>query len=198
MEVGPLKDMSRTCRKCGVKKPIWQFRPDIECFYMRSYTCKTCYNARVAARNWIRGVIPYTKLKSCSSYLGVHVSERLLEGVFKSVERMPLNNHGYDFVCGRGYKVDSKCSTMKISRNHSDRWQFDIDQNTTADYFACIAFDNRDDLTPMHLWIIPGKNVNNLQCLTISKSTIEKWSEYEKPIDRVVKCCDALKLRANG
>ncbi len=103
---------------------------------------------------------------------------------------MPPNNHGFDFYCGKVHKVDVKSSA---NGDKNDSWSFGIRKNAIADYFLCIAFDNRDDLNPEHLWLIPGNDVNHLVHLGISKSTISKWSQYEQPLDKVLACCNKMK-----
>lgn len=136
--------------------------------------------------------------KSCTLFLGVHVAEQVLSKVFKNVKQMPMHNPGYDFVCNKGMKVDVKSSVLHRRKNSiksQGDWTFTINRNTTADYFLCLAFDNREDLNPMHVWLIPGKDVNHLMRTGIAKSTLSKWSKYEKDIDKVINCCDNMKGR---
>jgi hypothetical protein len=133
------------------------------------------------------------KNKDCSLFLGVHVAEELLCRMFKDVIRMPHNNPGYDFICNNGYLIDSKASCKLIRNNRSDSWKFSIKKNTTADYFVLLAFDNRDDLTPMHIWMIPGEEVNDSISISISESTIDKWDKYHLTIEEVMECCDDMR-----
>lgn len=128
----------------------------------------------------------------CAIFLGVVVAERVLSKVFKNVERMRQGNPGYDFICGKGFKIDVKSSCFDKKRGS---WRFRIDRNQEANYFLCLAFDNRKDLKPQHLWLIPSKVVNHLTGATISRSKLEKWAQYEltDKIDEVVACCDTLK-----
>jgi hypothetical protein len=137
---------------------------------------------------------PLHENKDCASYLGVHVAERVLAKTFENVKRMPFGNKGYDFICGRGYKIDVKAATRRRYKTCLvDSWMFHIYKNTTADYFLCIAFDNRVDLTPEHLWLIPGNVLNTKQGTAISESTLGKWSKYEQPLEKVTNCCTMLK-----
>ena len=46
--------------------------------------------------------------KSCALYLGVHIAERVLAGIFNDVHVMPFGNPGYDFRCSKDYLVDVK------------------------------------------------------------------------------------------
>ena len=125
----------------------------------------------------------------CSVYLGVYVAERILADVFNNVERMPNGNTGFDFICGKGYKIDVKSACLGEKSNH---WQFQIRQNTIADYFLLLAFDNRNDLNPVHLWLIPGHVLNHQKGTSIAVSTLDRWSEYEltDKLDKVIKCCN--------
>lgn len=128
---------------------------------------------------------------SCGLYLGVVIAEQLLAEVFDNVEQMPPRNPGFDFICGGGYKIDVKSSCIRSN----GRWSFHINGNTTADYFLCVAFDNRNDLNPVHLWLIPGRDINHLIGASICELTIHKWDKYEltDKLDQVISRCDAMR-----
>jgi len=130
---------------------------------------------------------------NCSLYLGVVIAEQILSNVFKNVERTPPNNPGYDFICSKGLKIDVKSSCNL--KYHPNNWAFTIKRNQEADYFLCIAFDNRKDLNPQHVWLIPASGVNHLVGASISISTLDKWAEYEltDKLDDVISCCDTMK-----
>lgn len=127
--------------------------------------------------------------KKCSAYIGVYINEGLLKHYFNDVEGMPYGHPGYDFICNNGWKIDAKSSAT----GDKGRWTFRIDHNIIADYFFCVAYDNREDLNIIHIWLLPGDKFNHLVSATISKSTIDKWAEYEKPIDKAIICCDSMK-----
>lgn len=132
--------------------------------------------------------------KDCSQYLGVHIAERLLSKVFDDVTRMPYNNPGYDFICRKGYKIDVKSSVLIHERKYN-KWSFTIKHNKVADYFALLAFDNRDDLNPIHFWLVPNSVVSDKFGISISPNgrNIKKLSIYEKPIDKLEMCCNTMK-----
>lgn len=163
------------CKECGEKKPHKAFG-----------LCKTCYNNQW---NQKHGIIKKPLRKSCSNYLGVHVAERVLSKVFKDVKQMPYHNPGYDFKCNKGMKVDVKSSTLHKKKS----WEFNIKNNTIADYFLCIAFDNVDELNPIHIWFIPGEIVNKKGTLIMGSRTIPLYYKYEKRIDNIIKCCNKMK-----
>ena len=128
--------------------------------------------------------------KNCPTYLGITIAEQILSHIFKNVQIMPYGNHGYDFKCGKGYLVDVKSACF--IKNYSI-WSFHIRQNLIADYFLCLGFDNREDLNPLHLWLIPANDINHLTQASISESTLDKWSEYEQSLDEVLVCCNKMK-----
>ena len=128
--------------------------------------------------------------RECTLFLGVHVAEQVLSKVFKNVIRMPLQNPGYDFVCNKGKKIDVKSSCTHASGSN---WAFDIRKNKIADMFLLLAFNNRDDLKPLHIWLVPADLINHIQNAGISESTLLKWDEYKLDIDKVTACCDSMK-----
>jgi len=136
-----------------------------------------------------RGERSYKENRKCASFLGVAVAEQVLSHVFKNVVRMPYGNAGYDLICNRGYKVDVKSSCSR----KNGRWVFSINYNIIADYFLCLAFDNRDDLNPLYAWLIPGNNISHLSGTMISETTLDKWDEYKLDIEKVLACCNVMR-----
>lgn len=141
--------------------------------------------ARSMRHSRANGTKPMSENRDCSMFLGVHVAERVLSRVFKDVQTMPMNHRGHDFICNRGKKIDVKSSTTLRHATRSNRWQFDIRRNTIADYFLCIAFNNRDELTPIHIWLIPGAMLSKNTAVSISTTRIDKWDEYRLDVDKV-------------
>ena len=159
------------------------------------YWCRHCSNEYVRTRLYRLGLArPMAEVPQCASYLGIHVAERALSKFFDHIERMPLGNPGYDFRCGKGFKIDVKSGCLR-PHGRNARWQFSIRRNAVADYFLCIGFNNRVDLEPERVWLIPGRMINTLTHLYITNNImcIEEWEEYEKSINGVVACCDKLK-----
>ena len=205
------------CRDCGVELndenwySSWQ--------KTNNHLCKTCHKERMrqwrkanpekikenvqrwrkanpvkAKAQWTRrnrkqGKLLMSENRGCSSFLGVYVAEGVLGQAFKNVVRMPYGNSGYDFKCGNGYEIDVKSSCWRKNGG----WAFHIDHNIIADYFLCLAFDNRKDLNPLHVWLIPGDVVNSRICIGISPSTISKWDKYALDINKVSACCNMMK-----
>lgn len=140
--------------------------------------------------------VPMSENKECASYLGIYVTERALSKFFDHIERMPYSNPGFDYICGRGFKIDVKSACLQVSNGIPGRvWGFRIKHNKVADYFLCVAFDNRESLAPQHIWLIPGKIVNDHIGIYIANNpkSLARWSKYEQPLERVVSCCDKIR-----
>ena len=210
--------MAHNCRVCGDELTDENWHSSFQKNY--NYICKECYREhrrlyyeankdkiKETATKWIKnnpdkvkeivlrsqrkkGGLPMSENKECSSYFGVCVVERAIRHLFKNVERMPYGHPGYDFICSNEKKIDGKGACMRKDRNS---WGFSIDNNTITDYFVLVAFDNREDLAPLHIWLIPGHVLNHLVVASISESTIDKWAEYEQNIDEAILCCDEMR-----
>ena len=131
----------------------------------------------------------YIKNRECPQFLGVHIAERVLSRVFKDVEWMPQGNRGFDIICNHGKRIDVKSSCTQKNGG----WHFNINQNKIADFFLCLAFDNREDLTPLHAWMIPGSAVNHIVATSIRPSTIHKWDAYMIDTSKISACCDEMR-----
>lgn len=155
--------------------------------------CRSCY-----MKKWRKNHPKYTtkqnhkngisqsmyKNKKCSSYFGINISESMAITLFDKVERAPNNNPGYDFI-GNGFKIDVKGGCRIVRKQHNDSWQFTINENKIADYFLCLAFDNRDDLNPEYIWLIPGSIVNSKLSIRITISELTKWNKYKLDINNL-------------
>lgn len=191
------------CRKCGCSLSVrsnW-LKSHAE---RNSRICKTCdkeegrawrnnnkerSNKSVRNRYYRNGGKSMGENKSCTQFLGVHVAERVLSKTFKDVELMPYGNKGYDFICNKGKKIDVKSACI----NSKNGWVFIIKRNTTADFFLCLAFDNREDLNILYAWLLPNSLVNHLSSASISKSTIDKWDDYKMDVSRIIEYCNIMK-----
>jgi len=150
----------------------------------------------------VLGCLPMSENKDCPAHLGVHIAERVLAHVFKkeNVERMPHGHKGYDFICGKGYKVDVKSSSLYIG----NEWMFTIRENKIAEQFLLLAFGKRpkDDKNPkpIHLWLIKKDEIIrweefwNRTSIQI-KNTPEGLLEFEKyelkeGLEHIIECCE--------
>ena len=190
-----------TCRKCGVELNSENWYPS--CQKRNNRICKRCQNTQVqqyqkanpdkAKATWTHnnrkhGNRPMSKNKECSAYLGVYVAGGVLSHVFKDVQRMPNGNPGFNFICNKGKKISTKSSCL----GKYGTWMFSTNHNKIADYFLCLAFDSREDLNPLHAWLIPGEKLNHLKLASIRPSTIHKWDEYKLDITKIITRCDVM------
>jgi hypothetical protein len=137
--------------------------------------------------------------RECSSWLGIHIAERALSKFFDHIERLPNNSPGGDFRCGKGFLIDVKSGCLYTAKGEKTPYlRFYINHNTRADYFLCLGFTDRESLEPIHVWLIPGKKVNHLKSLRICMGprSLAKWERYERPLDKVVACCNQMKAEA--
>ncbi len=135
----------------------------------------------------------------CSLWLGYVRGEEVLCKVFENVERMPITHPNYDFICNKNFKIDVKTTCLSVNNN----WMFNINKNKIADYFLLLAFDNRDDLNPQHIWLIKGTEVIRTRPLNNRKiSAIKNISKYLKhyekyeltdKLNKLINYCDKLK-----
>jgi hypothetical protein len=205
----------KTCKKCHALL-------EEDCFSKDSHNktdglrnvCKSCSNLYqkeyskthlVEKRKYMLNYMhqtgrsrPMRDAKDCAPYLG-HVSEVALSGVFSRVEMMPYGNPGYDFLCSNGYKIDVKSGCLRIpkgNRRINQYWGFAIRKNIVADYFLLLAFGDRDTLTPLHVWLVPGEVINKKMHVFVTDDvdSIARWAPYERPIDRVLCACDKMKM----
>ena len=188
-------EMLKTCIRCGKTKDIMFFEP----YVIANGNSKPYDVCCVCAADY--GIVNICRKyeKESPAFLGCYVAENVLSKVFKDVKSMPFNNPGYDFVCNHGKKIDVKsgCTVKRTLQSWQKKgaptWKFTINKNTVADYFLCLAFDDREKLTPLYMWLIPGNEINHLTAVTISMETLPKWEKYELSIDKVVKCCDHMR-----
>lgn len=183
------------CSKCGQMLPDDRFSPQKDCTDRRGRTsqCKACRAQRIKEYRHVNNVCrPLSEAKDSSSYLGVYVSERVLSEYFDNIIKMPYGNPGYDFTCGRGFKIDVKSACLQYRRGHSPCWIFKIKRNKIADYFLCLGFDDRDHLNPKKIWLIPGKEISHRATISISLGS-HRLDQFERPIDKVVACCNVMK-----
>ena len=201
--------MSKICSKCG-KHEHYGKGLCHKCYSNQYYTdninkIKTFnkirrelhpdkYKAQCTKANRKRGHLPMSENRMGALFLGVHVAERVLSNVFKDVIRQPHGNPGFDFICNKGKKIDVKCSCLHYREKWGKPyWQFKINKNKIADYFLCLSIDDRINLNPKHMWLLPADKFNNQVSIAVSTSKIDKWNQYSVPVDKVTGCCEVLK-----
>jgi hypothetical protein len=176
----------KQCRICLLIKSISEFTPRPASKDGYKNECKDCCNKQNRLLERKKGHVPYNENKSCSWYIGVYIAEPLLLSQFRTAQRMPHNNHGYDFICGNGFKIDVKSSCRLFYKgNKFPHFIFTTKHNTAADYFACVAIESRSNPIPLYYWLIPSKDVEHLKAVVISENQMHKYDKYQKQLKEV-------------
>jgi len=149
----------------------------------------------------VLGQLPMSENKDCAAYLGVNIAERVLAHVFKkeNIERMPYGHKGYDFICGKGKKVDVKSASLI-----GNEWMFAIKHNEIAEQFLLLAFGKRhyddENPKPMKLWLVPsdviirGKEFWDRETIQIKNTPLglREFEKYElkEGLEHIIECCE--------
>lgn len=195
----------RTCRHHGLTE-----------FYFASdnrgkgqggaYKCLTCQREQNKRYKEGKKIKPKP---GCSIYIGIYIAEQVIQKAFDVVVKAHPMEH-WDFVCGKGFTVDSKCSTFKLcGKDGYKRWEFYVRRNKYTEFFCCIALDNTpDDVAenpkPIYVWLIPGdaiidgRPLNDRVSLTVGSNTIAKLESYRRTDmeGKIIKCCSHIKREA--
>lgn len=190
------------CKECKreVNKKHYQDHQEEKISYSRNYYQDHQEERINYSRNYYEktgrekaGKKSMYKDKTTPQYFGIVIGEQLIRHLFKDVIVMPPNNIGFDFICNKGKKIDVKTGCTQGIKYKHPKWNFHIRNNTTADFFICVAFDNRTDLNPLYMWLIPGYILNIQSGAQISQSTIHKWDKWKMDIDDAQMCCNEMK-----
>ncbi|MCK4668289.1 hypothetical protein KAU33_16170 [Candidatus Dependentiae bacterium] len=178
------------CKECSKKDSKIQYQKDIEKSREQSRKYSREHKDEIRKQ---RGHKSMYENKNCAQYLGIVIGERLCRHLFKNVQVMPTHNTGFDIICNKGEKIEIKTSCMCLEHGKYPYWGFNIGRNKIADFFILVAFDNIEDLNPIHLWMIPGSEINNNSGKSIRPSTVHKWNQWERSIEEIQLCCNELK-----
>lgn len=144
---------------------------------------------------------PMSENQDCPSWFGVFIGENYVIQTFDNPIKMSYGNPGFDWLCKRGEKIDRKGRCLDFSKIYDwSGWAFPIRYNNIADWFILSAWDNRDSLTPLHVWmfhkddIIRGEKFWMRDCITITNNhqKLIEFEEYEitNRLEKLKKICD--------
>jgi len=209
---------TKFCWNCNTEKPLSAFgirktgknagKPTHPCLECRNALKRQWkqdhpdkYQERQARYNQHRRERPgHTQMADnpkCTLYLGYFISETVLSREFKNVKRMPVTHPGYDFECNRHFKIDAKSSCLVNASRGGSYWQFTIKCNKVPHFYLLIAWDNRDNLNPIHIWLIPAALINMKKIIYIgnTEKSLAKWKKYERPLTNVLSCCKTMRAK---
>lgn len=179
------------CTKCANEGKI------VKAYSKNKYLCRRHHAEYI--RNWRHATgrnRPMADAPDSASYLGIVIAEKVVQALMPgAVKHMPNNNPGYDFICGRGYKVDVKSAALVASGPRSKYWVFHPNYNTIADYFVLLAFDTRDKLNPQYVWVVPGHVINRQRSLSITPGggNEKLFKPYLHDPSAIIACCNTMK-----
>lgn len=192
----------RNCRHHGLTEFYWSSNKG-----GGHYKCLECQREKNAlSKNGRYGLGPYSKQPGCANYTGLYIAETVLSKAFSIMKKAhPMDP--YDFVCGKGYKIDSKCSLLVTKKGeHQPRWKFHIKKNKIPDAFCFIALWNTPntiiDLPKIaYVWLIPGDSLingrplNDRVCIQLYPSTVSKLEPFRRSDmeGKITTCCSNWK-----
>ena len=144
---------------------------------------------------------PMQSNEDCTIYFGIWVAENYIIKTFEDAIKAPYGTIGYDWTCNKGKKIECKARCL----DSPNRWNYQIadnnnNYNTIADYFIISAWDNRESLNPLHVWIFHKYDIIRGEPfwmrLSISISNTEKglkeFKKYEVTdrLDKLKELCN--------
>lgn len=111
----------------------------------------------------------------CSLYFGIYIAENYIIRTFDNPIKMPPGNPGFDWICNKGLKIESKARCLRLDRN---QFTFTIDWNNIADWFIFSGWNNRESLKPLFILafhkndIVRGKQFWKRDSLTITNTSV--------------------------
>ena len=147
----------------------------------------------------------------CSAWFGSFIAENYIIGTFEDPVKMPYGNPGYDWICKQGQKIDSKARCLEYKGIGWSGWKFLIKYNNIADYFILSAWDNRDSLNPLHVWIFHKNDMvrkgrgccsgrvkfwkRDMFSITNTPEKLKEFAQFEVTgrLEKLKEICDRIK-----
>lgn len=80
----------------------------------------------------------------------MYIGENYVSKTFEDPIMMPYGNKGFDWICKNGKKIQHEARCLRYDKN---QFTYNIHFNNITDYFILSAWDNREDLEPLYIWI---------------------------------------------
>lgn len=143
--------------------------------------------------------LPMEVNEDCASWFGEYISQNYVMKTFEDPIKMPYGNPGFDWICKRGERIDHKGSCLICGNYGSPHWFFNIMYNNMSDWFILSAWDNRDSLSPMHVWMfhkndmVRGRRFCEFEGFQVTNTPeklkeLEKWEVTER-LDKLKELC---------
>lgn len=139
--------------------------------------------------------------EECTAWFG-EFTENLMIQTFEDPIKMPYGNPGFDWKCKNGDKIDNKGRCLRYDKRpgRSSSWIFQIEYNNIADWFILSAWDDRDSLTPLHVWafrkddMVRGRKFWRREGFGVTNTPealkeLEKWEVTDR-LDKLKELCN--------
>lgn len=146
--------------------------------------------------------------KSCPLYFGDYIEKKYVMQIFEDpipfeykkddMGRIIDRTKPYDYICKNGFKLKHIASCKRTDKfhvlNYLDDilyWGYLIRRNNVPDYYILSAWDDRNSLNPLYVWIIRGDEIFITQrsqkpfwdrytfVVYDTRSGIDRMSKYE-------------------
>jgi hypothetical protein len=128
-----------------------------------------------------RGLGSIEDNKDCGRYFGEYIERKYVFQIFEDpvpfefpkdeLGRITDNRKPYDYLCCKGLKLKHISSCIREDKSHIQKltgeklpyFAYAIRRNKIPDQFVLSAWDNRESLKPLFVWIIKGKEMFQTQ-----------------------------------
>ena len=152
---------------------------------------------------------PYFENENCTMYLGISIGEELFKEFlltyFERVIGFHPHNRGFDFICkdprqefidrhphlrlerNKEYMIQLKLLCLQSNDDGWNGWNFHVDHNRIPDFYILSAWDNREYLNPIHIWMFHKNDIIRKKefwqrislCITNKQIYLEEYKKYE-------------------
>jgi len=165
--------------------------------------CVDRYRDHQREYRWNKGICEPSEFnKGCPSHFG-EFTENLMIQTFEDAIKMPYGNPGYDWICKRGDKIDNKGRCLDYVEGYPG-WSYPIRYNNIADWFILSAWDDRDSLNPLHVWIFHKNDIvgerkfwrRDTLWVSNTQKGIKEFEKYEATyrLDKLKELCNRNRL----
>jgi hypothetical protein len=166
----------------------------------------------------------------CPRYFGEYIERKYVSQIFEDavpfeykrdiLGRITDKRKPYDYICCRGLKIKHVASCLRMDKNHVQKltgehlpyFAYAIKRNSIPDAWVFSAWNNREDLEPLFVWIIKGHEEFITQVkkgpfwdrktftVYFNERGIKKMKRYEvtKKLDRLKEVCKLNKIGEIG
>lgn len=137
---------------------------------------------------------PISDNPDCTRFFGEFIAERYIMKTFEDPIPAPPNNPWFDWICKKGQKIQCKSRCLSHFKGQSSHWNYVYvkygiipNYNDIADYFIFSGWDNRDSLSPLHVWMFHKDDIirgsllwmRNSLAITNSPKGLAEFNDFD-------------------